>query len=241
VNKVKVNNQGDLNLEKQESIPHLSSALIHEIRNPMTAVKGFLQLITSGDFNEEKKREYALIAISEIDRAENIIRDFLTYFRPNYKSIKKIDVKEELNKVLTILQPLAILNEINMFFCCNTNYFIHGENSLVQQCLINLCKNAIEAMEKGGSLSISTWNDHEQIYIEIKDTGVGMSEEQLSQLGEPFFTTKGEKGTGLGLMLTYRIVKNMNGTIKVKSELGMGTAFILTFPCFKELANEFIS
>jgi two-component system, sporulation sensor kinase B len=230
---LKTINQRVLNLEKIESMPYISSALAHEIRNPMTAVKGFLQLITSSDFNEEKKKEYALIAISEIDRAESILRDFLTCSKPHFNNLKNIDLCEEITKVLSTLQPLANLNMVQMFFSSYTDQFIQGEGSLVQRFLINLCKNAIEAMEKGGILSIRTWDDNEYLYMEIKDTGAGMSEEELLQLGKPFFTTKGEKGTGLGLMLTFSIVKNMEGVIEVTSELGIGTTFLLTFPVQK--------
>jgi two-component system sporulation sensor kinase B len=230
VNMLRTNNQRVLNLEKIESIPYLSSALAHEIRNPMTAVKGFLQLITSGEFNDEKKKEYALIAISEIDRAESILRDFLTWSKQDFKYLKNINLNDEISKVLSILQSLANLNRVQMSFCSKTAQFIQGESSLVQQFLINLCKNAIEAMDQGGILTIRTWDDSEYLYMEVEDTGAGMSEEELFQLGKPFFTTKGEKGTGLGLMLTYNIVKNMKGTIQVMSDVGMGTTFLLTFP-----------
>lgn len=230
VTNLRVNEQRILNSEKLENISHLSSALAHEIRNPMTAVKGFLQLIISNNFNDEKRREFALIAISEIDRAENIIRDFLTYSKPNFKSINNICLNEEIQKVLAILQPLANQNTVQMFFDSKTSNLIYGENSLFQQCLINLCKNAIEAMENGGILTISTWDTKANLYVKIKDTGVGMSEGQLLNLGKPFYSTKGEKGTGLGLMLTNNIIKKMNGSLQVTSKLGMGTTFLLKFP-----------
>jgi two-component system sporulation sensor kinase B len=121
------------------------------------------------------------------------------------------------------------------FFDCNTYSLIRGDNCLVQQCLLNLCKNAIEAMEIGGTLSIHTSQDLNNLYIDIKDTGEGMSEEQLTQLGKAFFSTKGEKGTGLGLMITYSILKKMNGSIQVTSKLGVGTTFSLSFPLIENV------
>lgn len=219
-----------MNFEKIDGFSHLSSVLAHEIRNPMTAIKGFLQLMTSNDFNDEKKKEYALIAISEIDRAENILRDFLTWSKPTIKSLGNIDLNVEIAKVINTLQPLANVNKVQMSFYSKTDQFIRGESSLVQQFLFNLCKNAIEAMDHGGILSIRTWEESEYLYLEIQDTGAGMSEEDLSKLGQPFYTTKGEKGTGLGLMLTYSIVHNMKGAIEVISDLGVGTIFLLKFP-----------
>jgi two-component system sporulation sensor kinase B len=238
VNRLKQNNQRVLNFEKIEGFSHLSSALAHEIRNPMTAVKGFLQLITSNDSNDEKKKEYAVIAISEIDRAENILRDFLAWSKPVYKSLESIDLNVEIGKVLSILQPLADINKVQMSFYSKTDQFIRGESSLIQQFLFNLCKNAIEAMVQGGVLSIRTWEESKYLYLEIQDTGTGMSEEDLLKLGQPFYTTKGEKGTGLGLMLTYNIVHNMKGTIEVISDLGIGTVFNLKFPKISKIYDK---
>jgi two-component system sporulation sensor kinase B len=122
-----------------------------------------------------------------------------------------------------------------MFFYSNSDSLICGEKSFIQQCLINLCKNAIEAMENGGILSIRTWDDHDNLYLEIKDSGVGMSEEQLNKLGQPFFTTKGYKGTGLGILATCRILKKLNSTITVSSKKGEGTMFLLSFPLIEKV------
>ena len=105
-----------------------------------------------------------------------------------------------------------------------------GERKKFQQCLINIMKNGIESMKsKGGKLQIHLSGFQDTVKIAISDQGVGMSQEQINRLGQPYFTTK-EKGTGLGLMVSYSIVKGMNGTIDVSSELGKGTCFRLNLP-----------
>jgi two-component system sporulation sensor kinase B len=229
-----MSNQGIINSEKLESISHLCSALAHEVRNPMTVAKGFLQLITSIEFEEEKVREYVSIAISEIDQAEKIIRNFLTYARPKTEELQQIRLAEEVKKVILVLEPFANQNSVEISFDCQSYSKICGENTLIQQCLLNICKNAIEAMDSGGTLSITLFEDANNIYVEIQDTGIGMDEEQLKQLGKPFFSTKGDRGTGLGLMASYGILEKFNAGVKVISKKGIGTIFTLSFPLISQ-------
>ncbi|HEY4551451.1 MAG TPA: ATP-binding protein, partial [Bacillus sp. (in: firmicutes)] len=107
-----------------------------------------------------------------------------------------------------------------------------GEKKKFQQCLINILKNGIESMPDNGHLQIRQSVTNDMIKIDIRDEGKGMTQEQINRLGEPYFTTK-EKGTGLGMMVSYSIIKSMNGTIKVTSEYGKGTCFTLKLPIFK--------
>jgi two-component system sporulation sensor kinase B len=180
--------------------------------------------------NDEKNREYVSIAISEMDRAENIIRNFLTYAKPEIKVLTNVCLAEEIKKVLTVLQPLAHQNAVQVFFDCHSSSIVAGESTLIQQCFLNLCKNAIEAMESGGTLSIYLCEDCNNIYVDIHDNGIGMSEELLKNLGKPFYSTKGDKGTGLGLFATYTILEKLNAAIKVTSKVNSGTMFSLSFP-----------
>ena len=136
MDKLNLNKQKVYNSEKLDSVSHLVLALAHEIRNPLTVIKGFLQLISTNDFNDETKKEFALIAISEIDRAENIIRDFLTYAKPKVEEIENIYLDEEIKKVIKILQPFANLNAVRIFFDYSDFKLIRGKSSLIQQCLV---------------------------------------------------------------------------------------------------------
>jgi two-component system sporulation sensor kinase B len=164
------------------------------------------------------------IALEELGRTESIIRDFLTFAKPAPEKVEKINVEELINQSLELIVPLAQMNNIVVDRSL-TSFWITGERVMLQQALLNILKNSIEAMPKGGVLSISTTSDEEKKVILIKDTGVGMDIEQLGRLGKPYFTTKGQKGTGLGLMVAYRVIEGLNGKITVDSETGKGTMF----------------
>jgi len=108
--------------------------------------------------------------------------------------------------------------------------FIKGDRQKFRQCFVNVLKNAIESMSTGGYLTISTEFSQSYVTIMVKDTGVGMKSEQLERLGEPFYSTKGKKGTGLGMMVVYSIIRAMDGSIWVESEEEKGTTFLFEFP-----------
>jgi two-component system sporulation sensor kinase B len=214
--------------EKMNVVSHLAASISHEVRNPLTSSRGFLQLLQQPYIDDEQRQSYAKIAIEELDQAERIIRDYLTFAKPAPEKNEKLNIQDELIKVISIVTPLSnnanVKIELSM-----VDGWIGGERSKFQQCLINLLKNSIESMAKGGYLFINVKKNRDRIIIEIIDEGMGMSSTQISRLGEPYFSTK-VKGTGLGMMVVYRIVETMRGTIKVKSEVGKGTTFTLTFP-----------
>lgn len=144
-----------------------------------------------------------------------------------------MDVKQELYKAINIITPLANMNCIEVETRIET-FYIYGDSQLFQQCLLNITKNCIEAMQESGKLSIETWEKNWQLIITIADTGKGMTPDQLSRLGEPYFTTKGREGTGLGMMAVLQIVEMMNGELKVTSKVNEGTNFYLSFPIERE-------
>ncbi len=215
--------------EKMEIVSYLASSFSHEVRNPMTTVRGFLQLMKGSEMNKEKVDSYVSIAISEIDRAESIITEYLSFTKPTSEEIHTINGGALLKNTIEVIRPLANANSIDINYKGCT-FFIEGNKPRMQQALINLYKNAIEAMAGGGTLSVIVEAKSEFVEITIGDTGIGMTEDQVRRLGEPYFSTKGEKGTGLGMMVVYNIVESVKGKISVKSQKGKGTTFILTFP-----------
>lgn len=220
--------------DKIEAVSHLSASISHEVRNPLTTVKGFLQLLDEQSYPEEKKKEFIKIAIEELDRAEQVISDYLTFARPALEKVEKIDVEKELNHVINILKPLANLKNISIVCDYKDCLIISGEPAKFQQAFINLMKNGIEAMHEGGELSVRTFKTGPVAHILISDTGVGMTEEQIARLGEPYYTTKGQQGTGLGMMVTFSILRAMKGKVEVKSAVGKGTTFHIRIPMFNE-------
>ncbi|MFC0560000.1 ATP-binding protein [Halalkalibacter alkalisediminis] len=215
--------------EKMEVVSHLASSISHEVRNPLTVVRGFLQMMMQGDLSKEKRDEFLTISISEIDRANLIIRDYLTFAKPKPENLEKFDVSEELSHLKDLISPLANMNSITIETKLES-FIIEGERQLFQQCLLNIVKNCIEAMPDSGVLSIEVRNMESKVSIKISDTGIGMSEEQIARIGEPYFTTKGRNGTGLGMLSAIRIIEMMKGTMRISSELHKGTTFIISFP-----------
>jgi two-component system sporulation sensor kinase B len=191
-----------------------------------------MQLLGESEELPEKQKEYVKYAIQEMDRAESIIRDYLTYAKPSPENVEILDTKKVIEEVVHMMEPFANMHGVNMITDVKET-ILSGNKGLFQQALVNIIKNGIEAMPKGGKLEIEDMSDISSSKIVIKDEGVGMTEVQKVRLGEPYFTTKEIKGTGLGMMVVYRIIETMGGKIKIDSELGKGTSVTLVFPKFQ--------
>jgi two-component system, sporulation sensor kinase B len=215
--------------EKLEVVSHLASSISHEVRNPLTVVKGILQMLYKNEWEEEKRNQFIEISLQEIDRANDIIGNYLTFAKSVQEEHIIVDLEQELQRSINVITPMANMS------CVDIQTIIEpirmkGDPQLLQQCFLNITKNCIEAMPNGGNLSIRTQEVNDGVLIEIKDTGEGMTNEQLNRLGEPFFTTKGREGTGLGMMAVIKIIKLMNGKLDVTSTKNEGTQFRIYFP-----------
>ncbi|MEH7382338.1 PAS domain S-box protein [Bacillus sp. JJ1533] len=213
--------------EKLSIAGQLAAGIAHEIRNPLTAIKGFLQL-----FNDEfhEKQNYFDIIFSELNRIELILSELLLLAKPSEIKFKNKDIRTILRDVVTLLETQAILQniQINIEYE-NEDSIITCDENQIKQVFINLIKNSIDAMENGGTIIIRTMVSDDFIYIFFIDDGCGIPESILNRIGEPFYTTK-EKGTGLGLMVSYNIIENHNGEIKVDSKENEGTTFEIKLP-----------
>ncbi|WP_159881765.1 sensor histidine kinase [Paenibacillus puerhi] len=217
--------------DKLEVISELAASIAHEVRNPLQVTRGFLQLLSLKVTDQE--REYMSLAISELDRASDIITDFLTFAKPQMDNFVSLHVQSELKQIGGIIIPLARMNGCEIEVEVPQHLYIRGNSSKFKQVLINLIKNSIEAMQSPGKIEIWGYENKQLACIHIRDTGEGMDASEVARLGEPYFSTK-TKGTGLGLMVTFRIIEVMQGTIQFKSEKGKGTEVILTFPALAE-------
>ena len=220
--------------QKIELASHMSAAISHEVRNPLTAVQGFLQLASEDQSIQDTTRRYINTALTELKAAENVIKNYLTFARPSMHNAEKFKVREELILVLDSLQPLANMNSVEIITEMSDFGFVYGDKNRFRQCFLNIMKNCIEAMPLGGNLRIQTRLMNKQIKISVYDTGTGMTSDQVKRLGEPYYSTKGKKGTGLGLMVSFSILRELNGSIKIHSEMGKGTEFLVTFPAYVE-------
>ncbi|MCP8971335.1 ATP-binding protein [Ectobacillus ponti] len=219
--------------EKLELVSHLAAAVSHEVRNPLTASRGFMQLLLEDEVEPERRKRFLQIAIDELDRAEGIIRDYLTFAKPETEHTQTLYVPDEIHRVVEILTPLANMHTVHILthttLCC-----VKGSPHLFTQSLLNIAKNAIEAMTEGGTLTIRLEQEGDKVCISLADTGTGMTEKQIQRLGEPYFSTKGTRGTGLGMMVTYRIISAMGGQIQVNSTVGKGTTFRILLPASRQ-------
>lgn len=211
--------------EKLSMIGELAAGIAHEIRNPLTTIRGFVQLLNETSTGQS----FTNIIIDEIERINLIVSEFMVFAKPHQFYFSECDLTVILSDVIKFLEPEAILKNVVMEYeFPEEEVKIFGEKYQLKQVFLNLIKNAIEAMPKGGRIHIIEEKYYENIQITIKDNGVGMTEEQVKKLGEPFFTTK-QDGNGLGLMVSYKIIQNHNGTIKVSSQKGLGTSFTISF------------
>ncbi|WP_027410420.1 sensor histidine kinase [Anoxybacteroides tepidamans] len=218
-------------VEKMEIVSQLAASISHEVRNPLTVVKGFIQLMKSQQISKETQEHYIHIALEEINRAETIINDYLTFAKPATNKMEPLMVHLELQMVIHMLQPLARMNGIQLVESLESG-IITGNAQHFRQCFVNLIKNSIEAMPNGGMLTISSLVRGNDVVITVKDTGVGMTSEQINRFGEPYFSTK-EKGTGLGAMVAVKLIETMHGTWNIQSEKHKGTVITVTFPLAK--------
>src|SRR5690606_35285899 len=179
-----------------------------------------------GSIDKEKENQYLSIIKTELKSAERVIQDYFTFSSPNTNITETISIEKVLQEVLDSYHLMSSLQSILI----KTNFLntlrVVGDEQRLHQCLVNIIKNAIEAMNSGGILTVETESVGEKVFI-------GMNQEQIDRLGEPYYSTKGDMGTGLGLMVSYSIVRAMGGTIHVESKEGAGTCFHLTLPGVK--------
>lgn len=227
--------------EKMQVVSHLAASMSHEVRNPLTTVKGFLQLINEDPNNMTNNKELSEVAVSEIDRATEVINQYLNFARPHPELEEEVSIRDEINRSKEIIMPLAAKKGIILKANILHHHSIKGDPNKLQQVLINVMKNGMEAMDTGGTLRLFSYLEAGKVFIVINDTGIGMNKEQLMRLGEPYFSMKGKNGTGLGMMTVFQLVEGMKGTIKVLSKPEKGTSVILSFPPYNKQEKGQIS
>lgn len=216
-----------LQSEKLSIVGELAAGVAHEIRNPLTTIKGFVQLYKK----ENSSIEFNDLLLSELERIEIITSEMLSLGKPQAIQLKRTDLRELIENTLDLLQPQAHMNDIQFKLeFQEEDYFITCEKNQLKQVFLNLLKNAMEAMSEGGDIHITLRNNSDdQCIISIQDQGCGIPEELLPRLGEPFYSLK-EKGTGLGLMICHKIIKQHQGDIVYRSEVNKGTLVEIKLP-----------
>ncbi|MZQ81441.1 PAS domain S-box protein [Paenibacillus sp. 5J-6] len=214
--------------EKLSLIGQLAAGIAHDIRNPLTSLKGFVHLLKA------KNADYVDVMMEELEHINYVVNEFMTLAKPHLNYYMESNPSELVQSVISFLQPHAHLYNVqiqtNMDQDIPVIYCIPDQ---IKQVLINILKNAIESMLNGGLIQISVRNDaNHKLIISVQDQGVGISEDKLTQLGEPFFTTK-VNGTGLGLMVCKRIIHSHNGELSIQSKINHGTTVHIELPITK--------
>jgi rsbT co-antagonist protein RsbR len=215
------------------SIGEMAAGIAHEVRNPLTAVKGFLQLM-----EQTQSQEYAEIAKGELERAIHILNDLMSVSKPEFAQEKQasFNVCNELEFILLLFQnQLDKIKIVKKFE--NESAMIICRKDQMKRAFFNLLKNAIEAMPEGGTLLIEEKDNGSEIQIKITDSGIGIPKNKLRLLGTPFFTLK-QDGKGMGLAQVFNAVQSNQGKINVLSEEGQGTTFILSFPRYNQHTSQ---
>ncbi|OIJ12954.1 hypothetical protein BKP35_10345 [Anaerobacillus arseniciselenatis] len=216
--------------EKLRVIGELSASFAHEIRNPLTTIRGFIQLMDVKENATDFEKRYYSVILQEIDRINGIVGDLMDIAKPNGDNQYVLSNLNNLISDITLLYDgQESMNNIKIIKKLDTqipSFFTY--TSKLKQVFINMIKNAFEAMPDGGSITIATKFVEQDNAVEIAftDTGIGMDEETLATINKPFFTTK-ETGTGLGLPMCYMIIEDLGGSINVSSKVGEGTTFVV--------------
>ncbi|WP_251027966.1 MULTISPECIES: nitrogen regulation protein NR(II) [unclassified Bacillus (in: firmicutes)] len=211
--------------EKLASLGQLAAGIVHEVKNPLTAVKGFLQLI-----KESNNHPYLDTMESELEKAFQTLQNLLQVSKPDLQDepLILIDVCKELNSILLLFQEKLYSVEVEMDLKDSDKRF-YGKKNLLLKSFFNLIKNAIEAIIDDGKIKIEHYYHGGWIHIKVSDTGQGIPEEKLVLLGTPFYFSKPD-GTGLGLTQVFTTVHEHGGNISVQSVVGKGTTFHIQLP-----------
>jgi len=224
------NRENFLHSERLHVMSELSASVSHEIRNPLTVTNGFLQLLKESDNIRADEKVFIDYSLNELERAERILNDFLAYAKPQSENMVHANLKEDVDYVKNIMISYAKMNGVDIQSRFSNTLKKKYDKNQMQQCLINLVKNGIEAMkENGGTLYIDVSEKERNIVIKIIDTGIGMTKDDILQLGKPYYSTKKE-GTGLGMLMVYGTISKVKGRIDVESKKSVGTTFTITIP-----------
>ncbi|MCM3724175.1 PAS domain S-box protein [Neobacillus cucumis] len=215
--------------DKLAAVGQLAAGVAHEIRNPLTSMKGYAEFLQL-DEKDPERMEFLNIILDEIERVNTIVEDFMVLAKPKAVELEEKNVVPVIRNVVSLLEFEARKKNVRLSFDCNQEIIqIECDENRLKQVFLNFIKNGIEAMPNGGDLDVKIVIHDNNVQISIQDSGVGIPKEKLKKLGEPFFTTK-KNGNGLGLMVSFKIIESHNGKVFVESEPNKGTTFNILLP-----------
>lgn len=215
--------------DKLAAVGQLAAGVAHEIRNPLTSMKGYTEFLQLDETNEERL-EFLNIILDEIERVNSIVEDFMVLAKPKAVELEEKNIIPVIQNVLSLVEFEARKRSVRVHFEYEKDIIqIECDENRLKQVFLNFVKNGIEAMPDGGDITVRASVKVDQVQIAIQDTGVGIPQEKLKNIGEPFYTTK-KNGNGLGLMVSFKIIESHNGKVYIESELNKGTTFNIILP-----------
>lgn len=240
------------NAEKLASIGQLAAGVAHEINNPLGSIMIYASMLKKKlekAYNDPQSTEDLKLIIDEANRCKNIVANLLNFARQGKLKISNVNITDVINNIIRLIKIKPEFSNISISINpletdSSDKLTIQGDSDQLKQAFLNIIINACEALESTENklIIINITTEKENMIVDITDTGVGIPQENMSKIFTPFFTTKKMgKGTGLGLAITYGIIKMHKGDIKVKSEIGKGTSFIITLPIKQNFVNTILN
>jgi two-component system sensor histidine kinase PilS (NtrC family) len=218
--------------DRLAAVGRLAASIAHEIRNPLAAMRGSIQMLRSEMKEDSDHAQLMEIILRESDRLNKIVTDYLNYARPRQASMERVDVCELIRETLKLLRNSPELSDghtLNEDLPADQTLTVKGDAEQLKQVCWNVARNALQSMPNGGTFAVrANRTDAHRVHINFMDSGCGMSPEQVERLFEPFTSTTG--GTGLGMSIVYQIIRDHSGTINVRSREGKGTTISVELP-----------
>jgi len=232
--------------EKNRALIQIISGIAHEIRNPLTSIKTYVELLPRKRDNLEFQKQITYVVPREVERVNTLIENLINYAKPRTRNIERVQATDIIESCVLLSKPIISGNNIELKLNTDDNLYIKVDRNQINQVLLNLLLNAIDAItemrqysidnniesidniEKIYEIKINAWKLDNKVYLTVEDNGIGMTENELKNVYELFYTTK-VKGSGIGLPLSKQIVEDNDGKIEIKSEKYVGTKIIITF------------
>jgi two-component system, NtrC family, sensor kinase len=229
--------------DRLASLGTLTAGLAHEIRNPLVAVKTFLQLLPEKYDDDEFRNYFLSVASGEVDRISSLVTELLDFARPSEPQLREENINEILDKMVTLVTTETKKKNLKITRNLGEHLpFIQVDKDQIKQVFLNILLNAVQATPENGEITIATRSFAKSpgetfLQIEVKDTGPGIPAQELELIFTPFYTTK-TQGSGLGLSITHQIVEEHHGYIEVDSQVGSGTSFTINLPLNADSLTE---
>ncbi|MBI2094180.1 MAG: hypothetical protein HYT88_05585 [Candidatus Omnitrophica bacterium] len=231
-----------IHAERMKAVATLAAGMAHEIKNPLTAIRIFAEYLPSRYDEPEFRHEFRDVVITEVERVNDILKQLLDFAKPHPLQPKSVSLKMLIEEIVHLLARICADRKIKIARHYEDTPSVFVDPSQMKQVVINLLMNAVQAMPEGGTLSLSVWGaDSEgKVHLQISDTGIGIREEDLAHIFDPFFSRK-EYGTGLGLAIAHNIVQNHGGAIHIASRFGIGTSVRVILPASSAPTSDVVA